>query len=649
MRFEHPHLLWLLPLLPALVLLFLWWSNRVRQRLLQQFIHSRLLPELTVGISPARQRARAILFAGAAALIVLALARPQWGFSWEEARQKGLDIVVAIDTSKSMLAEDIKPNRLARAKLAALDLMQQARADRLGVVAFAGGAFLQCPLTLDDGAFRQCLDELNVNTIPQGGTALAEAIRTATQAFKEDDNFKVLVLFTDGEDHDPGALEAAAEASRAGMRIFTIGLGTEQGEILRLRNEQGKVDYVRDAEGQVVKSRLNESILQQIAGTAQGFYLPLRGADTVDTLYEKGLAPLPKSESEERLFRRYHEQFHWPLGLAILLLLIETVLPERKREIAAQPSSPTGALAAALTLLLLCLPERALASAASATREFDAGNFEQALEEFDRLTEKHGEDPRLQYNAGVAAYRAGRYDDAITRYGLATGAQDLQLQQQAYYNRGNALYRAGEQQSEAPRKQESWEQALKDYEAALKLNSADQDARFNLDFVKQRLEELKQQQQQPDQKDQQDQEDKKEDQKSDDQQQDKQQQDQQSSQDQNKDEQENSQDDSQNQQDQDSGKQDQQEQQNKDQQDQQSSEQQGQPDQGKEPSEQQGSPEDSQEKSQPDQDQTGQPGQPSNMSPEQAARLLDNLKGEEQMLPVRLMSPQSKNPPAKDW
>jgi len=425
MKFANPHILWLLPVLPALVLLFLWWSNRTRKRLLSRFVQARLLPELTVGISKRRQRARAVLLAGAVALAILALARPQWGFTWQEAHQKGLDIVVAIDTSKSMLAEDIKPNRLARAKLAALDLMQQARADRLGVVAFAGGAFLQCPLTLDDGAFRQCIDALNVNIIPQGGTALAEAIRTATRAFKEDDNFKVLVLFTDGEDHDPGALQAANEASKAGLRIFTIGLGTEEGEILRIRDDQGHIDYVRDGEGQVVKSRLNDSILQQIAGAAQGFYLPLRGADTIETLYEKGLAPLPKSESEARLFQLYHEQFHWPLALAILLLLVETVLPGRKRETAASKGSisPTAATVGLMMLVLLS-PTGALASAGSAARAYDSGNYTQALEQFDQLREEHTNDLRLDYNAGAATMPArppfGRDNFRMRCNGLAS-------------------------------------------------------------------------------------------------------------------------------------------------------------------------------------------------------------------------------------
>src|SRR5207244_138924 len=178
-----------------------------------------------VGISAARQK---IAWAGlllAVACLILALARPQWGFDWEETKQRGLDIVVAIDTSKSMLAEDIAPNRLARAKLAALDLMQQARSDRLGLVAFAGSAFLQCPLTVDDAAFRQSVEALDVNTIPQGGTAIAEAIETALTAFKEGDNYKTLVLITDGEDHDSGALEAAKKAADGGLKIFTIGIG----------------------------------------------------------------------------------------------------------------------------------------------------------------------------------------------------------------------------------------------------------------------------------------------------------------------------------------------------------------------------------------------------------------------------------------
>src|SRR5260370_13435183 len=232
MSFANPIILWLLLVIPPAMFAFFWWSWRKRKLLVTQFIQARLLPGLTIGISNARQKFRLGALLLSVVCLILALARPQWGFDLEVAKLRGLDIVVAIDTSKSMLAEDVPPNRLARAKLAALDLMQQAKADRLGLVAFAGSAFLQCPLTIDDAAFRQSVEALDVNIIPQGGTAIAEAIETALRAFKEGDNYKVLVLFTDGEDQDSGALDAAKKAAEQGLRIFPVGIGSTDGDLV---------------------------------------------------------------------------------------------------------------------------------------------------------------------------------------------------------------------------------------------------------------------------------------------------------------------------------------------------------------------------------------------------------------------------------
>src|SRR6266566_3497689 len=240
MSFANPIILWLLLVIPPGMFAFFWWSWRKRKQLVTQFIQARLLPALTVGISNKRQKFRLGSLLLAVVCLILALARPQWGFDLEVAKLRGLDIVVAIDTSKSMLAEDVAPNRLARAKLAALDLMQQAKADRLGLVAFAGSAFLQCPLTIDDAAFRQSVDSLDVNIIPQGGTALAQAIETALTAFKEGENYKVMVLFTDGEDQDSGALAAAQKATASDLIIFTIGIGSAEGEILRIKDAKGR-------------------------------------------------------------------------------------------------------------------------------------------------------------------------------------------------------------------------------------------------------------------------------------------------------------------------------------------------------------------------------------------------------------------------
>jgi len=509
MNFAYGHILWLLLVIPPLLLVFFWWAGRERQRLMTQFIQARLLPGLISGVSPTRLKVRFALLIAAVALLLIALARPQWGFTWEESKQKGLDIVVAIDTSKSMLAEDITPNRLARAKLAALDLMQQAKSDRLGLVAFAGGAFLQCPLTIDDNAFRQSVDALDVNIIPQGGTALAEAITTALTAFKEGGNYKVLVLFTDGEDNDENAVAAAEAAGKEGMKIFTIGIGTTEGELLRVKDAKGRTDYIRDAEGNVVKSRLNEALLQQIAGATEGgFYLPLRGAKTIDALYEKGLAPLPKSEGQEKLVKRFHERYHWPLAAAILLLLVEVLMPERKRgrtsgedvrplpqKIEPPSASLREATGAVLLAGVLLLPGAGLASPAEALKEFHAGQYTNALTEYERLLAvqkqlQKPEDPRLHFNAGTAAFRATNYDRAIQHFTAVLSAPDIGLQAKAYYNLGNTHFRRGQAAEDLDKLQESWTEAIKQYQHALALDKADPDAAFNLAFVEARVKQI---------------------------------------------------------------------------------------------------------------------------------------------------------------
>jgi Ca-activated chloride channel family protein len=492
MRFENPNLLWLLLVLPPVLVLFFWWASRQRQKLLEQFIQARLLSALTVGISPTRQKIRFGCLVFAVALLVVTLARPQHGFDLQEIEQRGLDIVVAVDTSKSMLATDIAPNRLARAKLAALELMQHAGTDRMGLVAFAGDAFLECPLTIDNTAFQQCVQALDVNAIPQGGTAIAAAINTALTAFKENNHYKVLVLFTDGEDNDTGALEAAQNAAKAGLKIFTIGIGTAAGDLLRVTDANGNSDYVRDEQGNVVKSHLNEALLQQIAGAAGGFYLPMRGANAIDTLYERGLEPLPKSEGKERLVRRYHEQFYWPLALAMLLLLAELFLPERKKSTVQSPQSKVEAMTLATLIAILLLPIAANASPASALREYKSGNYPNALQEFERLVQVNTNDLRLLFNAGAAAYRATNFDTALNAFQAATLSPDLKLQQQAHYNLGNTLYRQGELKFEPDTEgltalEESWQRAIKSYEHAAALNTNDTDVAYNLAFVKKQL------------------------------------------------------------------------------------------------------------------------------------------------------------------
>lgn len=504
MTFAKPEMLWLLVVTAPLLAWFLVWSWRQRRALIRQFVQSRLLAQLTVGVSPWRQKLRLVLVSLAALLLLLALARPQYGYAWEEVRQRGLDIVVAIDTSRSMLAADVAPDRLTRAKLAALDLQRLARTDRLALVAFAGTAFLQCPLTLDDNAFQQSVNLLTVDFLPQGGTALGEAIDVGLTAFKDSgSNHRVLVIFSDGEDHDSDAPAAAARAAERGVKIFTVGVGTFTGDRLRLVDAQGRTTYVTDERNQPVVSRLNADLLREIARKTGGDYLPLIGADPMKTLYDARLAPLPKSDLSSRWSRQYHERFQWPLGLAILLLVLEMFLPERRRGERPEPAGPATAAAAAglkrvlTALALLCWTAPALASAGGALRDYERGKYRAAEQEYRRLLERRPDDARLHFNAGTAAYAAGAYTSATNHLEAATRTSDPDLLQRAYYNLGNALFRLGEAAEAPALTLTNWQQALQHYESALSLNPNDRDAEFNRGFVQARIEELLRQLAQP--------------------------------------------------------------------------------------------------------------------------------------------------------
>ena len=472
MNLAAPQMLWLLAILVPPLVFFFWWAWRKRQQLITQFISARLLGHLKVGVSPSRQKVRMALMVVAVVLLILTLARPQWGVTNSEARQRGLDIIVAIDTSNSMLAEDVSPSRLARAKLAAMDLARKARTDRLGLIAFAGAAFLQCPLTLDDAAFSSSVQALDTKTISEGGTAIEEAIDEARKAFRDEpENCKVLVLITDGEDHDGEPVAAAQKAAKEGMVIFTIGVGTAEGETLRIRDERGRLDYIRDDEGKPVKSHLDEDILQQIAlATTKGFYLRLTGAKTIDTLYDRGIAPLPKTDRTTKSFQNFHERYHWPLAIAILVLVLEMFLPDRKRKRSKQAATTaTAANAMAETvavLLVLAFPAVALGSPSSALREYNSGKYEESFKDYGKLLENKKDDPRLKFNAGAAAYQNQQMDDAERLFSDALGSPDLGLQQRAYYNLGNTMFRLGQKASDPKKKQEAWEESLKKFEPA---------------------------------------------------------------------------------------------------------------------------------------------------------------------------------------
>lgn len=512
MQFGDPF--WAYATIPALALLVgLFFLGRQRRlRMLQAFAAARLLPDLVSSSSSGRSLAKAILASSAVAALTLALARPQYGHTWEEVRGQGLDIVVALDTSRSMLAQDVSPNRLERAKLAVLDLLDRLQGDRIGLVAFAGSAFLQCPPTLDYAAFQQSLIALDTETIPIPGTNLAAAISEAEAAFSRDHQHRLIILITDGEDLEAQGVARARQAAARGVRIFTVGIGRPEGSVIQFRRPDGGTDYVRHADGTPVLTRLDESTLQEIARLCQGIYLRLGGPTGLERIYDEALAALPREEREARVNRIPIERYYWPAGAAFVLLAIEFLVGTRKRRL---PAAAT--LVATFVALSAFFPPGALASQDAAPPEpardsvdtrhaswsetslspgkeepakpsagrwrahrmRQQGRFEEAAEAYRQLrAAQTEEDPTLAYNHGEALYQAGRFPEAAQAFLDALSNPDPMRQRDALYNAALARYAEAMQTraSNPAAAHRLWRDALQSLRHALALDPADEEA-----------------------------------------------------------------------------------------------------------------------------------------------------------------------------
>mgnify|MGYP001162267405 FL=1 len=507
MNWGHPNYIYLGVFLAVLVLagsLAAWFQ---RKRVLALFVSQDRAKKLTSHMPTWEYCTRSVLIISAVILGSLALASPRWGYILEKSNATSLDIIIAVDTSRSMLAEDLSPNRMKRTQLAIQELMKLGQGDRFGLIPFAGSAFLQCPLTVDQEALRQHVNLINVDLIPNGGTNLGEAIKAASESFAEheEDSHKVLVLFSDGEDHDPNALSVAEEASSEGMRIFTIGVGTSEGELIPvkycpscdsantptrsrcricnaylLRQQQ----FIRDEEGNVVRSRINEGMLEDIAESTGGFYLQLAGARTMAVLYKNGLAPLPKSENNSAMVRRQKERYQWPLTGAVLLLLVEMFWPRGRK-----PRGGTVTSTLAL-LCLLVLPTHA-DTLKQAKENYNRGEYALAQRDYEEILKLNPGDSKLHYNAGTAAYKTGKYNEAAKHFRSSLRTSDLEIQNSAFYNLGNTHYRLGSQMQRPEDQIPAWEEAARYFKAASQLNPEDDSSKRNLDFVRDKIEEAK--------------------------------------------------------------------------------------------------------------------------------------------------------------
>ena len=517
MTFAHP--LWLLAgSVACLGLIWMWRRYDARQRAtLVTFVAEHLRAQLTSSLSIGRRRVKRGLFLAALALLFGALSGPQAGYQWEQVTRRGNDIMFAVDTSRSMLTPDVKPNRLARAKLAIEDFIDRLNGDAVGLVAFAGTAFLQVPLTTDYDAFRDSVNALDTNIIPRGGTNIASAIREAQSALDQrTGSDKILILVTDGEDLAGNALAAAtAAAQQDGLKIYTVGVGTPNGELIALPAGQGG-GYVKDVAGNPVKSRLDESGLKAIAAATGGSYAPLGPeGEGLEAIYEQALAPLVKHDLASTQHRVYTQRFQWPLAAALVMLLASVLLGTRRRTPGKYPAASTesigrpalvgGTVLSALMLLLAVHP--AHASTESAKLAYAKGDYIKAERDYAAAVQHAPNAPVLEFNLGTAAYKAGSFGEAAQAFQASLGASQtanakrLAEQEDAYYDLGNTMYRSGQktEQTNAQQTIDNWNHAVKAYDAALQLRPNDADSQFNRDLVRRKLEALKKKQSEQDQ------------------------------------------------------------------------------------------------------------------------------------------------------
>ena len=486
---------------------------RQRKKILCRFADPGVYPFILPGFGLKIRWIKSFLILMAFLLAIVALAGPQAGFRWEKTQEKGVDIMIALDCSNSMLAQDIKPNRLEQAKREIIDLLRLMKSDRAGLVAFAGQAILQCPLTLDHDTFNIFLRVLTPDYLPVGGTNLTAAIETCYAGFEKDsDTDKAIVLITDGENTvGNGAFgnstlgdveEIAKKMGQEGIKIFTIGVGDPAGAPI----PDSAGGFKKDSSGNIILSRVDDTGLEKIAALTSGRYVrSVAGNMDLDLIYTQDILNTMERKTLTQGKKKVWEQrFQWFLFPCVLLLLVEMMLPLRKK---------MNKVGLVLAIVLLGLGTHAPARAADifsshvkkGLSAYEAKSYDQAKTYFIDAQLESPSDLRLYYNIGAAAYMNKEYDQAEKNFAQAAESKNTDIRHKAMYNLANTHYRQGK-----------LDQAIKDYEAILASFPDDKETRENLEFVKQQQAQEKEKKEQEkkennskeDQKDQKDQKDK---------------------------------------------------------------------------------------------------------------------------------------------
>jgi len=460
---------------PILLLFFLRGTKK-RDNILSRFASPRGLKSILPDVDKRRLRLKTGLILLSLLLVTTALAGPQYGYKWQKIERAGVDIIIALDCSKSMLASDVKPTRLEHAKRKIYDLLSMLRGDRIGLVAFAGTAFLQSPLTLDYGMFHVFLQALTPEFLPIGGTNIPDAINTAISALDaKTATEKAIILITDGDSTTGDPMAAARNAQELGIKLFAIGVGGKDGA--PIPDEQG--GFKKDAGGNTILARLDEETLKKITAMTNGIYVhSLTGDLDLDTIYKKNiLGQMKLSTLADDRRQIWEDRYQWFLLPAIIALAAELFISERKKVI--------------IALLVMGLPLLSARAEAASIKQlfkdgiaaYEKGDYPKALKLFIEAQINEPDRPEIYYNIGNTYYKSGKYNAARESYREALKGKYNLLREKTFYNMGNAEFRM-----------ENLAEAKSDYEAALKINPLDFQAQQNLAYVKNELEKKQNQQ-----------------------------------------------------------------------------------------------------------------------------------------------------------
>ena len=470
-RFEDPAYLYLLVLVPILALIR-FYSYRNQKKRLRKFGDPNLLKELMPDVSRWRPSVKFWLLEAALTLMIVMLARPQMGTRISHEKRTGIETIIAMDISNSMLAEDVVPSRLERSKMMVENLVDNFTNDKIGLIVFAGDAFVQLPITSDYVSAKMFLSSIDPSMIQTQGTDIATAISMATHSFTPEENIgKAIIIITDGEDHEGGATEAAEEAKKLGMRVYVLGVGSVKGSPIPV---PGTGDYMRDNTGEVVMSALNEQMCREVAQAGGGAYIHVENNSSAQRQLDEELDKLEKRETESTIYSDYDEQFQAVGILALLLLLIEICIFDRKNPLL-KNLSLFGNKKQATALLVLMF---ALSASAQDARQFirngnklyRAGDYVKAEVAYSKAVAKDSLNPQAAYNLGNALMMQQKDSSAIVQYQKAARLEKNPLRlSQSFHNIGVIC-----------QKKQLFAEAIEAYKQSLRLNPNDDETRYNL-------------------------------------------------------------------------------------------------------------------------------------------------------------------------